>query len=440
MNYKKIAVREVEKPSYTTKNSLLDKLLALRNIKTENEALEFLNPSKNNFISPYEYNDMKKAVERIHQAIKENQKILVWGDFDCDGVTSTTIVYKALKELEADVITFIPNRVTHGHGLNSKELLNFASKEKVKLVITVDCATSNIKEINLLKSFKIDTIVTDHHTIDDELPNAYAIINPQVKGGINENLNTKQIEYLTYNSGSVVAYKLAMALLENNNNQQLKDELLLIGSIGAIADVVPIIGENRAMVTEALKYLNLNHEKAHKGIYKLLRQNIKDRDFTSTDIAFILAPRINATGRLNSAELAFNFLTTNDDNQLNIIIEQLNSYNSIRQTKCLETYEEIKEYLKNNPNELNLPAIVLMNSAWHIGIIGIVASKIVEEFSKPCFLMTQDDKGFIRCSIRSNETINVYNVLKENQDLFMGFGGHKLAGGCSFDLSANSFE
>ncbi|MBR2068735.1 MAG: single-stranded-DNA-specific exonuclease RecJ [Candidatus Gastranaerophilales bacterium] len=440
MNYRKIAIKKFDKIKSSSKDSLLDELLSARNITKEKDIEKFLNPTINDFISPYAFLDMEKAKKRIKEAIEQKQKILIWGDFDCDGVTSSTVLFKALKELKANVLTFIPDRLLHGHGLNSKELLTFVSKENVKLVITVDCGISNIKEISLLKSLRVDTILTDHHSTDIELPMAYAIINPQVEGAINPELSADNITYLTYNSGSIVAYKLAMAILEDIDNKNLKDELLLIASCGAIADVVPLLGENRAMVKHALELINNKKEKSHLGIYKLLSKNIKDRDINSTDVAFILAPRINAVGRLANAKLSFDFLNEDNENMLDIIIEKLDSYNAIRQAKCAETYNEIKDYLKKNPQETKKPAVILMNSSWHIGIIGIVASKIVEEYNKPCFLMTADDKNNERCSIRSNDLINVYEILKENEELFLGFGGHKLAGGCSFDLSQKKFE
>lgn len=436
MQYRKITVRNKELKS--SHDSLLSELLALKNITTKEQQEKFLNPKKEDFISPYAFCDMKKAVDRINYAIENNQTILIWGDFDCDGVTSTSILYKALKELNAQVIKFIPDRILHGHGLNSTELIKLISKEKVKLVITVDCGSSNIAQVNLLNGLKVDTIITDHHSIDTELPNAFAIINPQVKNSIFDSYSIENITSMSYNSGSIIAYKLAMALLENNNNLSLKEELLLIASCGAIADVVPLLGENRAMVSIALNLLNQKGYQLNKGIYKLLSKD--NNNITSYDIAFNLAPRINAVGRLANAQLSFDFLTTDNDLKLDGIIEQLNNYNQIRQAKCQETYENIIAYLKSNKDELNNPAIILMNKDWHIGVIGIVASKIVEEYNKPCFLMTQDEANNARCSIRSNDLINVYDVLKENQDLFLGFGGHALAGGCSFDLSKIDFE
>ena len=441
MKYRKIAVKEKSNNIIQkTKDSLLNELLALRNLNTEKEIEKFLNPQKTDFISPYAFLDMKKAKERIFEAIEKEQTILIWGDFDCDGVTSSAVLYKALNALKANVISFIPDRLLHGHGLNSKELLKLVSKEKVKLVITVDCAISNVAEVNLLKGLNVDTIITDHHSTDSELPCAYAIINPQVNSAIDDSYSMDDITSMTYNSGSIVAYKLAMALLDEVDNNDLKEELLLIASLGAIADVVPLIGENRSMVSCALELLNTKKEKLSPAIYELLSRNVKERDITSTDIAFIFAPRINAVGRLANARLSFEFLTADEPIKYQMIIEQLDNYNKIRQAKCAEVYEEVIDYINKNKQEKNNPAIILLNPDWHIGIIGIVASKIVEEFNKPCFLMTVDENNNARCSIRSNDIINVYNVLKENENLFLGFGGHKLAGGCSFNLDEISFD
>ena len=435
MQYRKIQLKNNEE-----NKDILTRLLEIRNIKNKDEIYKFLNPKKEDFISPYAFCDMEKAKKRILESIQKKEKILIWGDFDCDGVTSSTILYKTLNELKANVITFIPDRLLHGHGLNSKELITLVAKEKVKLVITVDCGISNISEINLLKSLRVDTIITDHHNTDTELPDALAVINPQVKGALKEDLSVDDITSLTYNSGSVVAYKLAMALLEESTNQNLKDELLTIAAAGAVADVVPLIGENRSIVAVGLEILNNKNYDSNRAIYTLLSKNLNNRKITSYDLAFILAPRINAVGRLANAKLSFEFLNCQNDDELNIIIEKLDNYNTIRQSKCSETYNDIVSYLNNNKEEEKNDAVILINDSWHIGVIGIVASHIVEEYQKPCFLMTVDENNCARCSIRSNDLINVYQVLKENQSLFKGFGGHKLAGGCSFDLNQISFE
>lgn len=427
MQYRKIKVKNTPQDA----KSLLEKLLALKGFTLKKETDKFLNPKKEDFLSPYSFLDMERAIERIKSAIEKKEKILIWGDFDCDGVTSSAVLYKALNALGANLSVFIPDRLLHGHGFNTKELIKLVSKEKVKLVITVDCATGDTAQVKLLKGLGVDTIITDHHSTDTELPEAFAIINPQVKGALKEDLSVEDIQSLTYNSGSAIAYKLAVALLEDKH-KDLEEELLVVASMGLIADVVPLKGENRAMVSCALKLLNEKQEKINKGIFRLLSKNLNGKEITSYDAAFILAPRINAVGRLSNAKLSFDFLTTDDDIKLDMIIEKLDNYNKIRQSKCTETYEEIIDYIKNNPSELKNPAIILINPDWHIGVIGIVASKIAEEFNKPCFLMTVDDTNTARCSIRSNNIVNVYQVLKENETLFVGFGGHRGAGGCSF--------
>ena len=351
MKYRKIAVKEKLNTKHFVKDSLLNELLTLRNFKTESEVEKFLNPTKKDLISPYAFCSMEKAKKRIFEAIEKEQTILIWGDFDCDGVTSSAILFKALNALNAKVLSFIPDRLLHGHGLNSKELIHFISTEKVKLVITVDCATSNISEVNLLKSLGVDTIITDHHSTDGDLPNAYAIINPQVNSALDENLSVEDITSLSYNSGSVVAYKLAMSLLEKYDDNDLKDELLIISACGAVADVVPLIGENRALVNTALELLNTKKEKSHSAIYELISKNIGEKPITSTDIAFILAPRINAVGRLANAKLSFDFLTTKEPIKYQMIIEQLDNYNKIRQSKCSEIYEEVIEYLSSEQGD-----------------------------------------------------------------------------------------
>lgn len=443
MLYKKITVKEklntLSLSKADTGDKFLDELLAMKNIIGKEKKEKFLNPTREQFISPYAFCDMEKSIKRIQSAIEKKETILIWGDFDCDGVTSTTILYKALKYLKANVITFIPDRLLHGHGLNSKELLKLVAKNKVKLVITVDCGISNISEVSLLKGLGVDTIITDHHSTDSDTPKAYSIINPKVVNAIKEDYSVDDINSLAANSGSAVAYKIAIALLEKIDNQKLKDELLIISACGIVADVVPLIGENRAMVTVALELLNSKKEDSSKPIYRLLSKNCKDK-ITSYDIAFILAPRINAVGRLANAKLSFEYLSEEDDIKLDMAIEKLDSYNKIRQSMCSETFDDIQNYLNKHPEEKNSPAVILINKDWHIGVIGIVASKIVEAYNKPCFLMTIDDNNFARCSIRSNENIDVYSILKENENLFSGFGGHKQAGGFSFDLNQISFE
>ncbi len=420
-----------------TKDFVLNSILKSRGIE-ESELEEFLNPVDTPLSSPYIFSDMKKAVERIEKAISNKELILIWGDFDADGVTSTAILYKTLKELGANFDYIIPDREKMGHGINSKFILPYIAKKKPKVMITVDCGISNNKEISLLKNFGVDVILTDHHKAPETLPEAYAIINPKAENSLDEKLSVSEIKKVSELAGAGVAHKLASALLEKNDNSALKDEILILSCVGTIADVVPLLYENRAIAAQGLKLINKG---LHKGIDALFKTNSKENgSISSYDVAFILAPRINAAGRLKTAEPAFKLLTETDGNALQTALKELDGYNKIRQNLCDKIFEEALNDIRNNKNFKKEKAIVLFNEDWHIGVIGIVASKLVEKFYKPAFLITKDDENMARCSIRGIKEYNVAEILDENAELFEGFGGHSLAGGFSFDLGKVSFD
>ncbi len=305
-------------------------------------------------------------------------------------------------------------------------------------MITVDCGISNNKEIALLKNFGVDVILTDHHKAPETLPKAYAIINPKAPNSLDEKLSVSEIKHVSELAGAGVAHKLATALLEENDNTTLKDELLILSCVGTIADVVPLLYENRAIAAQGLSLINKG---CHKGIDFLFKTNSKENGgISSYDVAFILAPRINAAGRLKTAEPAFKLLTETDGNALQAALKELDSYNKIRQNLCDKIFEEALDDIRKNKNFKKEKAIILFNEDWHIGVIGIVASKLVEKFYKPAFLITKDDENMARCSIRGIKEYNVAEILDENAELFEGFGGHSLAGGFSFDLSKTSFD
>ncbi|GBF22612.1 single-stranded-DNA-specific exonuclease [Candidatus Gastranaerophilus sp. (ex Termes propinquus)] len=422
-------------------NDLLAKLLAARGILTQDDAKTFLNPLSCESSAPNVFADMPKAVSRIKEAIEKKEHILIWGDFDADGVTSTALLYKTFKKLGAKFSHFIPEREAHGHGLDSGVLLKLVSKHKVKVVVTVDCGVSDAKEIALLKGFQVDVIITDHHRAPDVLPEAYAIINPCAQGALAQNLDMAQISSLCALAGVGVAYKLALSLLDcfKINDEHLKNELSALVAIGTISDIVPLQGENRGLVARGLKCLEKG-ENTLKGVQALFRECKKTTEITSVDIAFILTPRINAVGRLSSADEAFNLLVNENDMQLAASIEHLNNSNKIRQSLCENIFREALFEIEKDPNFAQQKALVLFNSSWHLGVIGIVASKLVEAFNKPVFLATQDASGICRMSARGVLGYNIYEVISENAGLLTGFGGHALAGGLSFDPKVHSYE
>ncbi len=417
--------------------SLTQKLLYSRGIKTEEDVRIFLNPLEMPLTSPDAFCDMPKAVERLSKAIDNKETIVIYGDFDADGVTSTSVLYKTFKHLGAQVHYFIPNRETQGHGFDTKALVQLMTTVKPKVLISVDCGISNVKEVSFVNSFKnCDVIITDHHEAPEILPDAYAIINPKAQNSLDENLSAKQIEHLTYLAGCGVAFKVAQALLSKYDKTDFIYEILPFVAVGTIADIVPLLGENRYYVT---KGLDLISKGKHEGL-KLLLESAKydiSKGVTSENIAFGVAPRINASGRLDTVDYAIKLLISDSLPEIKLAIENLNELNRVRQTLCSDTFEQADEmYQKDDPKK---PAIILYNENWHIGIIGIVASKFVEKYYKPTFLMTKEN-GIFRCSARSIEGVPLYDVISENSELLDGFGGHSLAAGLSFSEEKSSFE
>lgn len=439
MNFRKIKEKTIPDVSGElleyTGDPLLSHLLALRGIETADEAKKFFECDKQSLSELNVFTDSEKVLNRIKDAINNKEKILIWGDFDADGVTSSALMHKTLSVLGADFEVFIPDREEHGHGINLKTALQLISKHKIKVLITVDCGISNANEINVISKLGTDVIITDHHKLEGQCPKAYAVLNAQAPYSLREDLSLGEIKSLSQLSGVGVAYKLALALIGDNYND-IKDELAILACVGTISDVVPLLNENRTIVSKGLELIN---QKKHKGIALLFEANGR-KNITSTDIAFILTPRINAVGRLGSANLAFDFLIENNESSLSFILEKLDNYNKIRQSLCENIFAQAKDMVLQDKKIKSQNALVLFNNDWHIGIIGIVASKLVEEFSKPTFMVTTDDNNVGRCSIRSIDGYNVYEILKKNQELFLGFGGHSLAGGFSFDPKIHTFE
>jgi single-stranded-DNA-specific exonuclease len=414
---------------------LLAKLLVARGVTTAAQATQFLNPLDVELLPPSVFLDMPHAILRLQKAIEKQEHILIWGDFDADGVSSTALLHKTFKKLGAKFSHFIPEREAHGHGLHSGEIVKLIAKHKVKVVVTVDCGISNIKQTLLLKGLKVDVIITDHHKAENELPEAYAILNPLAQGALSPDLSVENITSLCNLAGVGVAHKLAAALLAEFKIEDkiLEDELLALVAIGTISDVVPLLGENRALVARGLKCLNAG---AIVGATALFKECSKTTEITSTDVAFILSPRINAAGRLSTACEAFNLLTETNAAKLNISIEQLNNNNRIRQSLCDNTFAQALEMAGGQDGR----AIMLFNPDWHLGIVGIVASRLVEKFNKPVFLSTLDSEGVGRCSARGVLGYSIYEIMRENEELFLGYGGHTLAGGFSYESEEHSFD
>ena len=419
------------------KNPLLAKLLAIRNINSDSAAEKFLNPEKVPYIPFSAFNDSEKVLNRILKAVESNEKIIVYGDFDADGITSTAILYKTLSEIGANVGYYIPDRDCESHGLNNKALIQLISKRHAKLIITVDCGISNLAEVKLAKSFKTDVIITDHHEAPENLPDAYAIIDAKASSYLSDKLTSNEIESLCMLSGAGISFKLSCALLEKFKKNDFKKKILPIAALGTVGDIVPLKLENRRLVTEGLKLIR---SKENLGITKLFEKaGVNNFEkINSTAVAFTAVPRLNASGRLASAEMSFKLLISDDEKEINEITKELNELNQQRQLLCEEANNRAAEKIRTNPEEYK-HSVVLQDDETHVGIIGLAASRLVELFNKPAFIMRKDGNKY-RCSCRGPVGINIYDILNDNADLFESYGGHRFAGGFSFDAAKVSFE
>ena len=421
-----------------SKTSIIDRLLEIRGIKSEEAKREFLNPLEITLMHPNAFCNMPKAVERICRAIDNKEKILIYGDFDADGITSTSLLVKTLSYLGGEVDYYIPDRDTEGHGLNSKALVKLLSQKNPKLIITVDNGISNAKEVKFINDHTRDVIITDHHEAPEELPDAYAIINPKAMNALDEKLSMCQIEYLTSLAGVGVAFKLAQGVLEKYDKLAYSYEIMPFVTVGTIADLVPLIGENRYFVTKGLELIA---QGKHDGLTQLLKAAKVDitNGLTSEQVAFIIAPRINASGRIESVDPAVKLLISDNQQEITVSISQLENLNKERQQMVADVFNEADEMWRNSKSRDN--AIVLAKSDWHIGVIGIAASKFVEKYYKPTFIMTYSEKNkTYRCSARGVKELNIYDIITNISDKLDGFGGHQMAGGFTFSAEKATFE
>lgn len=371
-----------------------------------------------------DYQDMKKAVNRIHKAIDDFEKICICGDYDADGVTATSLLYSYLRDCGANVVYKIPDRHKDGYGLN-KSIIDSLKEEKVNLIITVDNGITAVEEIDYAKSFGIDTIITDHHKLPDILPNAYAIIDLY-----------RENEVFKDFAGVGVVFKLIIALEGENADIDILlenySDLVLIGTVG---DVVPLKGENRLLVKSGL-YNIKNTDKP--GIRAILKNSGADkRELTATNIAFTIVPRINAAGRLSTTEKVVKLFTSDYEEEALEIARSLEEENLKRKEIEKGILFQVEEILKNDRDKLYEPILIINGKDWHPGVIGIVASKIVDKYLKPTIILTEKE-GVARGSARSIEGFSIYDAIKVCNDYLIKFGGHPMAAG--FDVLAKDIE
>ena len=395
-------------------NRLLSILLTNREITEETEITKFLNPKRSDFYDPFGMPDMEKAVERILKAIENKEQIIIYGDYDVDGITSVTVLKSFLEERGIQVNVYIPNRLNEGYGLN-KTAMEEIAKQGNKLMITVDCGITAVEEVEYAKKFGIETIITDHHEPAEELPKAIAVVDAKRKDNKYEYRNL---------AGVGVVFKLIQALsikLELDQKEYLK--YLDIVCVGTISDIVPLTDENRVIVKLGLK---LVEQTKNLGLKEIL-QSCGYSKINSTTISFGVAPRINACGRMGHQEEALNLLLSKEENEVKKLTQKINEYNKTRQEIEKNIYNEAIEQIEKEGND-NKNTIVVFGKGWHHGVIGIVSSKITELYFKPSILLCEED-GKCKGSGRSIPGFDLHEALMECNDTIDKFGGHAMAVG-----------
>ena len=403
-------------------NKLLLSIIINRNIREEDIEV-FLNPTRNNFHDPFLMPDMEIAVERIIKAINNKEKIIIYGDYDVDGITSITVLKSFFEDRGIKVDQYIPNRLAEGYGLN-KPAIDEIAKNNYNLMITVDCGISGIEEIEYANSLGLEIIVTDHHEVGDKLPNAIAVVDAKRKD------NQYPCRDL---AGVGVVFKLIQAIgikLGLEEKEYLK--YLDIVCVGTISDIVPLVDENRVIAKLGLMLVKQTKNMGLKSL--LISSGYKNID--SNTISFGVAPRINACGRMGHADEALKLFLSKDIYEVNELTKKLNDYNSLRQEKEKAIYEDaINQIETNKLNEKN--AIIIAGENWHHGVIGIVSSKITELYFKPSILLCYED-DLAKGSGRSIPGFDLHEALMKCQNTIERFGGHSMAVGIT--IKRDKFE
>lgn len=394
-------------------------LLVQRGIETTEDVQKFLNPSLKDLHDPFQLPDMQIAVERLNKALGNKEKILIYGDYDVDGTTAVSLVYKFLEQnsWKSNLDYYIPDRYDEGYGISNKGI-NYAVENGITLIIALDCGIKAIEKIAYAKSLGIDFIVCDHHMPDEELPDAVAILNAKRAD------SAYPYDHL---SGCGVGFKFMQAFAISNNIEfsRLKSLLDLV-AVSIASDIVPITGENRIMAYFGLKQLNQNPSKGLQGIIDVC--GLSGKEITISDIVFKIGPRINASGRMMNGKEAVELLLAKDTESAKEKSENIDQYNDDRRELDKKTTDEANLAIEENAELIKGKTIVIFNPEWHKGVIGIVASRLTEKYYKPAIVLTRSN-GFVTGSARSVTGFDIYKAIEACKDLLENFGGHTFAAG-----------
>lgn len=399
-------------------------ILVNRGIDTTEDACLFLNPSLNQLRPPFSIKDMDIGTNRVADAIVNGENILIFGDYDVDGVTATVLMFEFLKEINASVFYYIPHRTSEGYGLQRRHIFEVALPRGIDLIITADCGSSSHDAITVAQKNGIDVVITDHHDVPETLPNAFATINPKRRDC------RAGFEHL---AGVGVAFHFLICLRrrlrdkafwEDKSEPNLK-RLTDLVALGTIADQVPLIKENRILTKVGMEQINTG---SRPGIQSLVQASGAERVESTDDISYRLAPRLNAAGRIAHADSAAALLTSKDTPTAWQMAESLNDLNASRQDAEKKLLKEIEVYFSKHPRLLKKKSIVLSSPSWHEGMLGIVASRLVDKYFSPVVLIAVKD-GIGKGSARGIQGLNLYQLLKLCENTLESFGGHAMAAG-----------
>ncbi|PAV28939.1 single-stranded-DNA-specific exonuclease RecJ [Virgibacillus profundi] len=392
---------------------VIKELLLQRGITTEGAVSEFLAPDINKLHNPKELDSIDIATERVHKAIEKQEKILIYGDYDADGVSSTTVMLKTILELGADCDFYIPNRFTEGYGPN-EEAFRQAFENGFRLIITVDTGIASVHEAEVAKQLGIDLIITDHHEPQESLPDAYAILHPKCS----VNYPFREL------AGVGVAFKFAESLLG-----YFPKHLLEFAAIGTIADLVPLVNENRILAFYGLHALSISNNQGIKALKRICKI---EGNVTEEDVGFLIGPRINAVGRLQNAELAVELLMTDDEMEAAEIADEINRLNEERKQIVSGIVKEAEKMVQTGEKS---GVIIVAKEGWNEGVLGIVASRLVRKFDRPAIVLAvKKETSEVKGSARSIPAFDLFNNCMKIRNLFTHFGGHSQAAGMTFPL------
>jgi single-stranded-DNA-specific exonuclease len=413
-------------------SELLRTILEKRGIKTEDEAEIFLNPNyERDLHDPFQMKDMEKACVKLFETIEAKEKIIIYADYDCDGIPGAVILHDLFEKIGyKNYEVYVPGRNDEGYGLNLNAVKTFREKG-VKLLITIDLGITAVSEVAQAEVDGIDVIITDHHIPHTILPRAYAILNPKVDG-----YPGKMPAHRSFSEGGLcgagVVFKLVQGFIKKYGeyykvNNGWEKWLLDMASLATLSDLVPLLGENRAIAYFGMKVLK---KSPRPGLQKLLAKvKIDQRYLTEDDIGFMITPRLNAASRMDDPMKAFELLSTKDDVEAGVLADHLSKINDDRKTMVSGIMREVNKKFVGTPVRPMKEVIVIGNPLWRVGVLGLVASKVSEEYKRPAFVWGQDENNSIKGSCRSDGSVSLVELMTETKEFFSNFGGHELAGG-----------